>query len=118
MADYALFIGWGDPVHGREAKSSAVFGEAIELWTKLQGEGVIESWAAYFLGPHGGDLGGFFLLHGDREKLALASASSEMDAVLERAAMVVETLGVVPAMTGGAIESAIGRFLANAEELS
>jgi hypothetical protein len=90
----------------------------VALWTKLQGEGVIESWAAYFLGPHGGNLGGFFLLHGDREKLALASASEEMDRVLERAAMVVERLGVVPALTGSAIESAMGRFLANAAELS
>jgi hypothetical protein len=118
MADYALFIGWGDPVRGREAKSSSVFGEAVALWTKLQSEGVIESWSAYFLGPHGGDLGGFFLLHGDREKLALASASEEMDGVLERAAMVVERLGVVPALTGAAIESAMGRYLENAAELS
>ncbi len=118
MAEYALFIGWGDPVRGREAKSSSVFGEAVALWTKLQSEGVIESWAVYFLGPHGGDLGGFFLLHGDREKLALARASEEMDGVLERAAMVVERLGVVPALTGAAIESAMGRYLANAADLS
>jgi hypothetical protein len=118
MADYALFIGWGDPVRGREEKSTAVFGEAVALWTKLQSEGVIESWAAYFLGPHGGDLGGFFLLHGDREKLALAHASEEMDTVLERAAMVVDRLGVVPALSGSALEAAMGRYLANAAELT
>lgn len=118
MADYALFIGWNTPVRGREAKSAAVFGEAVALWTKLQGEGVIESWATYFLGPHGGDLGGFFLLHGDREKLALAGASEEMDQVIERAGMVVERLGVVEALTGAAIEPAMGRFLANASELA
>jgi len=118
MADYALFIGWGTTVRGREAKSASVFGEAVALWTKLQGDGVIESWAAYFLGPHGGDLGGFFLLHGDREKLALARASEEMDRVIERAELVVERLGVVEAFTGSAIESAMGRFLANASELT
>jgi hypothetical protein len=118
MADSALFIGWGTPVRGREAKSSTVFGEAVALWTKLQSEGVIESWAAYFLGPHGGDLEGFFLLHGDREKLALASASDEMTHTLERAAMVVDRLGVVPALTGAAIESGMERYLANASELA
>jgi hypothetical protein len=118
MADHALFIGWGEPVRGREAKGASVFGEAVALWTKFQSEKVIESWAAYFLGPHGGDLGGFFLLHGDREKLALARASEEMDRVVERAGMVVERLGVVPAFTGAAIESAMERFLADAAELS
>ena len=41
-----------------------------------------------------------------------------MDGVLERAAMVVERLGVVPALTGAAIESAMGRYLANAADLS
>lgn len=118
MADHALFIGWGTPVRGREAKSATVFGEAVALWTKLQSEGVVESWAAYFLGPHGGDLEGFFLLHGDREQLALASASEEMTHVLERAGMVVERLGVVTALTGAEIESGMERFLANASELA
>jgi hypothetical protein len=118
MADSALFVGWGTPVRGREQKSSTVFGEAVALWTKLESEGVIESWAAYFLGPHGGDLDGFFLLHGDREKLAIASASDEMTHVLERAAMVVDRLGVVPALTGGEIEAGMGRFLQNASELA
>ena len=118
MADSALFIGWGTPVRGREAKSTSVFSEAVALWTKLESEGVIESWAAYFLGPHGGDLDGFFLLHGEREKLAVASASEEMSRVLERAAMVVDRLGVVPALTGSAIEAAMGRFVTNASELA
>jgi hypothetical protein len=118
MADSALFIGWGSPVRGREAKSSVVFGEAVALWTKLQGEGVIESWSAYFLEAHGGDLGGFFLLHGDRDKLALARASEEMDGVIQRAAMVVENIGVIGALTGARIETAMGQFLANASELS
>jgi hypothetical protein len=72
MADSALFIGWGAPIPGREQKSTTIFGEAVALWTKLQGDGVIESWGAYFLEPHGGDLEGFFLLRGDRDKLARA----------------------------------------------
>jgi hypothetical protein len=118
MADFALFIGWGNAVRGREVKASSVFGEAVAFWTKLQGDGTIEGWEAYFLGPHGGDLEGFFLLHGDREKLALASASEEMGQVLERAGLVVERLGIVQAFTGGAVESAMQRFVSNATELA
>jgi len=117
MADSALFIGWGENVRGREAKSATVFGEAVAMWTKLQDDGVIESWAAYFLEAHGGDLAGFFLLHGDREKLAQIRASEEMDDVIVRAGMVVDRIGVVGAITGARIESSMGRFLANASEL-
>jgi hypothetical protein len=117
MADSALFIGWGTPVRGREAKAASVFGEAVALWEKLQADGVIESWAAYFLEPHGGDLDGFFLLHGDRDKLARARVSDEMDNVIQRAVMIVERMGVVGAATGARIESEMGRFLANASEL-
>jgi hypothetical protein len=79
---------------------------------------VIESWQGYFLGPHGGDLGGFFLLHGDRERLALASVGDEMDRVLQRAALVVDGLGAVPALTGAALASGMERFVANAAELA
>lgn len=117
MADSALFIGWGPAVRGREQVASAVFGEAVALWTKLQEEGVLEGWEAYFLEPHGGDLEGFFLLHGDRDKLAAARVSEEMDVVVQRAAMVVDRMGVVGAATGARIESSMARFLANAAEL-
>jgi hypothetical protein len=72
MADSVLFIGWGAPVRGREQNAAKVFGEAVELWSRLQADGTLESWSAYFLEPHGGDLQGFFLLQGEREKLALA----------------------------------------------
>jgi hypothetical protein len=117
MADSALFIGWGPAVRGREQAASTVFGEAVALWTKLQEDGVVESWGAYFLEPHGGDLEGFFVLHGDRERLAAARVSEEMDAVIQRAAMVVDRMGVVGAATGARIESSMAQFLANAAEL-
>ncbi len=117
MADSALFIGWGENVRGREAKAATVFGEAVALWTKLQEDGLIESWAAYFVEAHGGDLAGFFLLHGDRETLATIRASEAMDDVILRAGMVVDRIGVVGAMTGARIESSMARFLANASEL-
>lgn len=117
MAESALFIGWGEAVRGREQNAAKVFAEAVETWTKLQADGAIESWSAYFLEPHGGDLQGFFLLSGDRDALARVRASEAMDAVIQRAGMVVDRIGVVGAATGARIESEMGRFLANAAEL-
>ena len=63
MAGDAIFIGWGDPVHGRELKGLEVFGEAVALWGRLQQEGAIESFEPVLLGPHGGDLQGFLAQH-------------------------------------------------------
>ena len=118
MADSALFIGWGAPVRGREQNAAKVFGEAVELWSRLQADGTLESWSAYFLEPHGGDLQGFFLLHGEREKLALARTSEAFETVIQRADTIIERLGVVAGATGARIESEMGRFLQNAAELA
>lgn len=117
MADSALFIGWGSPVRGREAKAAQVFGEAVALWSKLEADGTLESWSAHFLEPHGGDLQGFFLLHGERETLALLRLADAFVSVIQRADTIVEGLGVVAASTGARIEVEMGRFLENAAEL-
>jgi hypothetical protein len=62
MADFGLMVGFALPVRGREQNATKVLGEAVEFWTRLQESGEIESWDAIFLEPHGGDLGGFFLV--------------------------------------------------------
>ena len=36
MADAGLFIGWGAPVRGREAKGLEVFTEALAYYGRLQ----------------------------------------------------------------------------------
>ncbi len=43
MADAGLFIGWGGPVRGREAKGLEVFSEALAYFGQLQDDGTIES---------------------------------------------------------------------------
>jgi hypothetical protein len=117
MADSALFIGWGSPVRGREQNAAQVFGEAVALWSKLEADGTLESWSAHFLEPHGGDLQGFFLLHGERETLALLRLADAFVSVIQRADTIVEGLGVVAASTGARLEVEMGRFLENAAEL-
>ena len=68
MAEAGLFIGWGAPVRGREAKGLEVFNESIEFWGRLQEAGRIESFEVVLLFPHGGDLYGFALLRGSHDR--------------------------------------------------
>src|SRR5207237_9258120 len=97
MAGYGLFVGCGWPVRGREQKAAQVFNEAVELWTRLQQSGEIDSWDAIFLEPHGGDLGGFFLVRGSQEQISRLRDGEDLLRVSARAQLVVEKYGVVGA---------------------
>jgi len=97
MAESGLFIGWGDIRTGRDVASTKVFAEALAYWPTLQAAGEIESFETVLLGFHGGDLGGFFLLRGDPEKLGRLSMAPEFQRLIVRASNVVEGIGVVPA---------------------
>lgn len=97
MAYDALFIGWGQPVRGREAKSTEVFGESVDYWRRLEQEGRIESFEVVFLSRHGGDLAGFALLRGNADQLNAIRGEDEFSRHTSRADLVVENLGVVPA---------------------
>jgi hypothetical protein len=95
MADFGLFIGWGDVRSGRETAANKVFAEALAYYTTLQAAGEIESFETVFLTRHGGDLDGFFLLRGDPEKLGRLSMSPDFLRLTNRANAVVEALGVI-----------------------
>jgi hypothetical protein len=110
MADSALFVGWGSPVRGREARALQVFNESIAYWAKLQSQGMIESFEPYLLQAHGGDLAGFALLKGSAEKLATVEASEEFGNMIIRAGLIVENLGVVRAQTGQALAQGMVQY--------
>jgi hypothetical protein len=96
MAEAGLFIGWNIPVRGREEKAVQVFGEVMGYWASLEEDGKIEGYQAVFLRPHGGDLGGFFLLRGTAEQMAAVEQEEEFDRTTTRASLVVDGFGVVP----------------------
>lgn len=118
MANSALFIGWGDPVRGREQKSLQVFGEAIQYYTRLQQQGEIESFEAVALEPHGGDLQGFLLVRGDGEKLSRLRTTQEYTSLNLRAGLVVERFGVVGAYIGEDLNRLFSEFGTHATELT
>jgi hypothetical protein len=97
MADAGLFVGFGDPVRGRESQAIEVFNETLAYYGRLQEEGEIESFEPVFLEPHGGDLNGFVLIRGNAEKLASLRVSEEFTQLSLRAGLIVNGFGVVGA---------------------
>jgi hypothetical protein len=118
MADAGLFVGWGAPVRGREAKGLEVFTEALAYYGRLQQEGVIEGFETALLEPHGGDLHGFILLRGSEEKLAQLRVDDEFVRLSIRASLIVEGLGVTGVTLGDGLGQAIGTYQEAISELA
>jgi hypothetical protein len=118
MAEAALFIGWGAPVRGREAKSLEIFSESIQYWGSLQQEGRIEDFEVVLLYPHGGDLYGFALLRGSHEQLNEVGGDDEFLRLTTRAGLIIEGLGVVRAVVGDGLQHQIELFQQATSELA
>jgi hypothetical protein len=118
MADAGLFIGWGAPIRGREAKGLEIFNEALAYYGRLQQDGMIEGFETAILEPHGGDLQGFILLRGGDEKLAQLRVDDEFVRMSTRAGLIVEGLGVIGASLGDGLEQAITTYQEAISELA
>jgi len=103
MADRAMFVGFGQPVRGREERAVEVFGEFVGMFGRMQGDGRIEGMDVTLLDPHGGDLNGFFMVHGSEEQCSALSMDEEFRRACIDATLIVENFGVVPAATGEAV---------------
>ena len=117
MADHALFVGWGEVVPGREQQAGQVFTESLQFYGQLQQQGTIAGVEPFFLEPHGGDLGGFFLVRGERDRLAQVRSSAEFLRLIQRATFVVNRVGVVAAFTGDELTRQFGEFQRQATDL-
>jgi len=118
MADTGLFIGFGLPVRGRERESIKVFNEVFEYCSGLQQEREIESFEPVLLEPHGGELGGFFLLRGDRDSIARVRGSEELERHVVRGQLIVDNIGVVSAFLGERLTGQLSLFAHQVEELT
>lgn len=99
MGDRAVFIGFGAPVRGREERAVAVFNEFVGMFERMASDGRIEGMDVTLLDPHGGDLGGFFLVHGSAAQCAALPNDEEFRRAMIDAALIVDNFGVVPALT-------------------
>src|SRR5262245_61889616 len=118
MADSGLFIGFGSPVRGRERQAVKVFNEAMEYYARLQQQGEIDSFETVFLESHGGDISGFTLVRGDRDKLAGIRTSDEFTRLSLRADLIVEGFGVVGANLGERVGALLGVYNEQVEDLT
>jgi len=103
MADRALFVGFGEPVRGREERAIEVFNDFVGMFGRMESDGRIEGSDVCLLDPHGGDLGGFFTVHGDEAQCAKLVNDEEFRRACIDAGLIVENFGVVPARTGEAV---------------
>jgi hypothetical protein len=99
----AIFFGWNRSIPNREHVSLEHFTSFIGYLTGLQTKGTISSFEPVFLRPHGGDLNGFFLIHGDGHKLHQLVDTDEWFEHLSRATMHLESAGYTFADTGNEI---------------
>lgn len=85
-------------------KSLKLFANSVERWRELQRQGLIDSFETVLLDYHGGDLAGFTLLRGDREKLNKLRMSPEFESAMQRAGVVLSHFGCVEAFTGEEVQ--------------
>ena len=105
-------------MRGREVKSLEVFNEGLQYWTRLQQSGEIESFEPVALEPHGGDLAGFVLIRGDRDKLNQLRNSTEWMRLNDRANTVVDGLGIVSAYIGEDLQRLFAAYQPNTSDLT
>jgi hypothetical protein len=103
MPDRALFIGFGQPVRGREERAVEVFNEFVAMCGRMQGDGRIEDMDVTLLDPHGGGLNGLLMIHGSPEQCSALQMDEEFRRACIDASLIVENFGVVPAATGAAV---------------
>lgn len=91
MSDRMLFVGWGTPVRGLEARGLEVFNEAIGVLGRMQQEGRIAGFAVALLAPNA-DLNGYIEIHGSAAQLADVREDEEFRASTADAMLVVDKL--------------------------
>jgi hypothetical protein len=98
-------------VRGRKPEAVETFNATIEYFAGLQEDGTIESCEPVFLKAHGGDLDGFFFVRGEAEKLAASRVDPDFQAVVTRAGLVVDNLGVVGMAMAGRLERQMATYV-------
>src|SRR3954471_14019947 len=110
MADRALFVGFDEPVCVREEPAVEVFGEFVEMFGRMQSDGRIPGMDVSLLDPHGGDLGGFFMVHGSEAQCAALVNDQEFRHATIDATLIVDNFGVVPAVTGEGVSREMAMY--------
>lgn len=93
-SNFGFLIGWGEVKVGRDHKAGQVFQEAYTYFQRQAQDGAIDSVEVVRLMGHAGDLKGFFVLRGERERVRSLIATEEFNRVIVRGQAVVHNLGI------------------------
>jgi hypothetical protein len=107
MADRMLFISWGTPVRGLEARGLEVLGEALGLMGRMEQEGRIDSFDVALLSPNG-DMNGYVAVHGTAGQIDALRQDEEFLRSTADAALIVDKLRHIE----GATNEGVARELA------
>ena len=110
MADRVLFIGWGEPVRGREERGLEVFNEALGICGRMQQDGKIEKFDVVLLGPNGGGLNGYIEVHGTAEQLAAFKEDEEFQRNTMDAAQIVNGLRHIDGMAEEGVAEGVAMY--------
>lgn len=110
MSNGTLFIGFGLAYPGYQQKALKLFATSVERWRELQKQGLIDSFETVFLDYHAGDLAGFTLLRGDRDKLNKLRMSPEFESAMQRGSVVLSHFGCVEAFTGEEVQRRLADY--------
>lgn len=111
MANHGILMGWNRPITGREAEAGELFQQALTYWTRLQKDGMIESFEPVLVERHGGDLNGFFLIRGDRDKLNTIKGTDEYKDLVMRVDYAVGGFGCVGVMLGQELQTQMANWM-------
>ena len=100
MGTNVVCLFWDKSVPGREAISAQHFQEYAQYLGGLQAQGKIDSFEAVLLDPHGGGLGGFYLIRGEPAKLDAVMGTDEWQTHQSRGSIHLQGQGIVRGVTG------------------
>jgi hypothetical protein len=110
MSETAVFVGWGGTHPGREELARKTFAEFVEILEELKAEGEIEGFETVLLAPHGGELDGFTLVHGEPEKLIALPLRADLHRLQMRAMLDHAKFSIIPATIGEGVERELTLF--------
>ena len=111
MANYGIAVTWGDAKPGRESKALELFSEAVTTNEKAVANGLLESWDAVIFEPSATLPAGVIrLLATSREKLEEFINSDEFQDQVNRAALLLNGVGLRRFLIGDALMEAMGKY--------
>ena len=111
MQSNAILFGWNVPVVGRESMAGELFAQTVSYFEKSKSSGNLDTYETVFIGAHGGDLNGFFLLKGTHAQLETLRSSDEFVDIVVRAGLCLTNVGVIDSYTGNTVHEMMARWM-------